>query len=170
MEDDNYTRITLRMPKPLHLKLQGAADATSKSMNAEIIARLEESFSGATSPQLVAAIARMSVALSLVGTEKVSEQMRTNILAQHIRFLCDALRPHVDPANSELSSQIDLAYREASSFLHSPRMLEEEMASKAQAMQQALTHIERLAGGEGVSPELKALLQAAQRPLAPKAP
>jgi hypothetical protein len=44
MEDDRYTRITLRIPKDLHAKLQGSADATSKSMNAEIIDRLDGSF------------------------------------------------------------------------------------------------------------------------------
>lgn len=43
-KDDRYTRITLRIPKDLHSRLSDAADETSKSMNAEIIARLEESF------------------------------------------------------------------------------------------------------------------------------
>ncbi|QGW22914.1 Arc family DNA-binding protein [Stutzerimonas degradans] len=42
--DDRYTRITLRIPKDLHSKLSDAADETSKSMNAEIISRLEDSF------------------------------------------------------------------------------------------------------------------------------
>lgn len=40
MEEDTYTRITLRIPKRLHTELQAAADSSSKSMNAEIIARL----------------------------------------------------------------------------------------------------------------------------------
>ncbi|MDD3016774.1 MAG: Arc family DNA-binding protein [Comamonas sp.] len=44
MDDERYTRITLRIPKELHAKLQDAADATSKSMNAEIIGRLEGTF------------------------------------------------------------------------------------------------------------------------------
>ena len=44
MEDDRYTRITLRIPKDLHGKLQDAADATSKSTNAEIVARLQSTF------------------------------------------------------------------------------------------------------------------------------
>lgn len=39
--DDRYTRITLRIPKDLHARLAKAAEETSKSMNAEIIARLE---------------------------------------------------------------------------------------------------------------------------------
>ena len=42
--EDRYTRITLRLPKELHAKLSAAADETSKSTNAEIVARLEESF------------------------------------------------------------------------------------------------------------------------------
>ena len=44
MEEDRYTRITLRIPKELHAALTAEADATSKSLNAEIIARLQASF------------------------------------------------------------------------------------------------------------------------------
>jgi len=43
MDDDRYTRITLRIPKDLHQALQASADATSKSLNAEIINRLAAS-------------------------------------------------------------------------------------------------------------------------------
>lgn len=47
MEDDRYTRITLRIPRDLHARLQLAADMQSHSQNAEIVARLESSFSSA---------------------------------------------------------------------------------------------------------------------------
>lgn len=43
-DDDKYIRITLRIPRTLHGKLTAEADATSKSLNAEIVARLTESF------------------------------------------------------------------------------------------------------------------------------
>lgn len=46
-KDDRYTRITLRIPRELHSRLTEAADRTSKSLNAEIIGRLESSFSDA---------------------------------------------------------------------------------------------------------------------------
>lgn len=42
-EEDRYTRITLRIPKDLHRELSSAADATSKSLNAEIVGRLQAS-------------------------------------------------------------------------------------------------------------------------------
>ena len=44
MSTDGYTRITLRIPEELHAKLTAEAARTSKSMNAEIIHRLEQSF------------------------------------------------------------------------------------------------------------------------------
>jgi hypothetical protein len=43
-DDDKYTRITLRIPKDVHKRLAEAADQTSKSLNAEIVARLQQSF------------------------------------------------------------------------------------------------------------------------------
>ena len=42
--DDRYQRISLRIPRELHEKLMLVADARSRSMNAEIITRLEASF------------------------------------------------------------------------------------------------------------------------------
>lgn len=42
-DDDRYTRITLRIPKELTLKLKEVAESRSHSMNAEIIQRLEDS-------------------------------------------------------------------------------------------------------------------------------
>ena len=52
-DDDYFVRITLRIPKPLHEKLNDAA-AKKRSMNAEIIARLEFTFSReeARSPEI----------------------------------------------------------------------------------------------------------------------
>lgn len=44
MSDEGYTRITLRIPDSLDERLNEAARATSKSKNAEIVARLEASF------------------------------------------------------------------------------------------------------------------------------
>lgn len=46
MSEDGYTRITLRIPDALHARLTQEAASTSKSMNAEIVARLEKSFVG----------------------------------------------------------------------------------------------------------------------------
>ncbi len=47
MEDeDRYTRITLRLPKDLHQLLADAASDTSKSLNAEIVGRLQATFAG----------------------------------------------------------------------------------------------------------------------------
>lgn len=44
MDEDRYTRITLRIPTDLHTKLQKSADKASHSMNAEIITRLAQTY------------------------------------------------------------------------------------------------------------------------------
>lgn len=44
MEEDRYTRITLRIPRDAHAKLETEAAKNSHSMNAEIVARLQSSF------------------------------------------------------------------------------------------------------------------------------
>lgn len=50
-DEDRYTRITLRIPKDLHRSLSDSAERSSKSLNAEIVGRLTETFrnAGATS-------------------------------------------------------------------------------------------------------------------------
>lgn len=45
VDDDRFTRITLRIPKDLHSKLSVKASDAAHSMNAEIVQRLEASFS-----------------------------------------------------------------------------------------------------------------------------
>ncbi|MDK8874413.1 Arc family DNA-binding protein [Paracoccus sp. SSJ] len=42
-KQDDWARITLRLPRELHEKLNIALDETNRSMNAEIVARLTES-------------------------------------------------------------------------------------------------------------------------------
>lgn len=74
MTDDGYTRITLRIPDELHAKLTAEASRTSKSMNAEIVARLEATFDGTmlTIPQ----------AQELAG--KVAQQVTDEVIARII--------------------------------------------------------------------------------------
>lgn len=50
--EEKYTRITLRIPKETHQKLSDIAEETSKSMNAEIIARVESSLANNTDEKL----------------------------------------------------------------------------------------------------------------------
>ena len=53
MEEDRYTRITLRIPKDLHAQLSANAERTSKSINAEIVDRLTRTVEGDDTAKLV---------------------------------------------------------------------------------------------------------------------
>lgn len=102
MEDeDRYTRITLRIPKNLHARIAQAAEATSKSQNAEIVLRLEQSFAGhidkdLTFTMLNAEVQRLSEelrqlraaampALADIG-EQIEEQVRQVMQAANLSF------------------------------------------------------------------------------------
>lgn len=75
MDDDRYTRITLRIPKDLHAMLQEAADTSSKSVNAEIIERVRQSFGASIEAekrfrQITARIDALEAAQSIKRREK----------------------------------------------------------------------------------------------------
>lgn len=44
-KQDDYIKTALRLPRELHTELTGAADREGRSLNSEIIARLQRSFS-----------------------------------------------------------------------------------------------------------------------------
>lgn len=66
--DDRYQRVNLRIPRELHASLMKEADEKSRSMNAEIVARLEGTVEAAkaipilqqASQQLLELVTRLS--------------------------------------------------------------------------------------------------------------
>lgn len=88
-EEDRYTRITLRIPKDLHRSLTEAADQTSKSLNAEIVGRLADSFKGAIEPR----------ALSL------EERLERQAKAAHMKVLLIGLESQIRDAAHRVARQ-----------------------------------------------------------------
>ena len=88
-DEDRYTRITLRIPKDLHQVLTAAADRTSKSLNAEIIGRLQASVPDDTEARALAVLPERSTIrddlmdsvnrLSLLRSEKTLHEMRLDV-------------------------------------------------------------------------------------------
>ncbi|MEH3117129.1 MAG: Arc family DNA-binding protein [Methylorubrum populi] len=71
-EDDDFTRITLRIPNSLHARLNEAT-AKKRSMNAEIIARLEDSF--VSGQRFAAGVGSVTEILASV-IQRVADDMR----------------------------------------------------------------------------------------------
>lgn len=93
MEDeDRYTRITLRIPRELHSRLDREADETSKSLNAEIIARLQASFAPAPAQDMFSTPdfqhrlkeRALSERLQLINNQITTLRMHQNLL--HLRL------------------------------------------------------------------------------------
>lgn len=94
MEEDRYTRITLRIPKYLHSQLQQAADDTSKSMNAEIVARLQASFRHAAPKPPFELVEDTAIASDEVLTPEQMELVReaATAAARHVVLHATSLR------------------------------------------------------------------------------
>lgn len=99
MEDDRYTRITLRLPKDLHEDLEAAAYAATRSLNAEIVGRLEAS--RVPSPELTAltehveALQKTATAqASAIASQQRTHAMMLGLLALVTTPTSDAGRQH----------------------------------------------------------------------------
>ena len=84
---DDYMKTALRLPRDLHAKIQEAATASGKSLNSELIHRLQQSFEGNVSTDLALVLASLEsvVATSLV--EKMDAEYNAALLAAAVRQL-----------------------------------------------------------------------------------
>lgn len=101
-DDDRYARITLRIPKDLHTKLTAASDARSHSMNAEIIARVADSFDGPDyrlSPKLV----------GWITAEAKANQRDFN---EELDWMLSYLRDHLARREAEEEARTELLIRD----------------------------------------------------------
>lgn len=109
--EDRYTRITLRIPKELHSRLAQSADETSKSMNAEIIARLEstisteEALTHMSSGVPLSEVGQMLIDLAQENAEAIENLNQMN-LEVHARELRDQLS-HTDLRLDKIESRIE---------------------------------------------------------------
>lgn len=158
MEDDNQTRITLRLPDDIRDRVASAGKQNNRSMNAEIIARLEESFIGTNSPDLVAKVASLSVALTLANTLRLSEQARSLTLHEWVREFGQRLLPLVKATDPKLVKEIEFALKITQDSAPSARDLHRQLTEQATAMQETLGQVRRLSGTDDGDPELDAVL------------
>lgn len=154
---DEYMKTALRLPRDLHAKLMDAAETTGKSLNAEMIARLTESFAGAHSPDLVAKVARLSLALSLVNTQRLGEQTQTIILQRWVRLFGESLLPLVQDSDPDLANEIKFALNETAALFRSPQKLKHQLTEQAVTLRDTLEHFRRLGGVEDEDPALAAM-------------
>ncbi len=121
-DDDRYTRITLRIPKELHASLAERADATSKSLNAEIVARLDESFLAQHPPEvleerLAAAEQRAQILEQAVESERARANATdwvSQILAANVRLALGRLPKEL----LEGDEVVSVVHKMASSVIH----------------------------------------------------
>jgi len=120
------------MQPELKEQLEASAQQAGRSLNAEIVARLEGSFSTPESAILLSAFERLNTVLAQVELEKVSEKARTVLFAVNLREVCEKLLElSPDPkTRAELNSFI----KDASAVIHGADGIQSEFTSRLEKL------------------------------------
>lgn len=135
----------IRMQPELKERLEDAAQQAGRSLNAEIVARLESSFSAPEHAVLLSAFSRLEYALAKVEMEKVSERAKTMMFAANLRDVCERLLPIAGDPKTEQELREWIA--EASGVLHGVSELEAEFKKRLDKLGQSISKLEPLAPG-----------------------
>lgn len=128
-DDDRYTRITLRIPRDLHQRLGEVAEKTSKSLNAEIIGRLQSSVDESGSAELESLRKDLEIALLSAQRERLS-CLSVKLFAAHLTTLVDPALLAKDPSleaaalalrKGERSLVLEMAENTLVGMTHIPR-------------------------------------------------
>ncbi|WP_114467003.1 toxin-antitoxin system HicB family antitoxin [Pseudorhodoferax soli] len=147
-EEDRYTRITLRLPKELHARLGDAAAATSKSVNAEIVARLHD-------------------ASELEEESERNRRLRVQleIEREHIRERLEATSKAMD-AEAKRSSELQSEVLKLRALLDSERMRQSDMERSVLAARRELEEVRTRSDSAELVQALKSAIAAKDELLA----
>lgn len=81
-DQSDFLKTALRLPRDLHARIQQAAEASGRSMNAEIVARLQQSFDQADAPAAPSSALLKAVLTSPVFAEQLREQLEA--MSMHV--------------------------------------------------------------------------------------
>jgi len=133
-EEDRYTRITLRIPKDVHARLQQSADKTSKSMNAEIVARLDTSFTATeTSSEILSLIATLQFELSQARYREQVQLTERAMVDEIVQGLVQTL------AEQKFDTRLIKQYNQLERIAHEPRPAESSLQELARRRESELT-------------------------------
>lgn len=135
----------VRMQPELKERLEQAAQQSGRSLNAELVARLERSFDTPETAVLLSAFSRVEYALAQVELEKVSERARTAVFAVHLRDVCERLLPIASDKKTE--QELQQWIKEANGVIHGVSQLESEFSTRLDKVREAVQNIQPLAPG-----------------------
>lgn len=126
----------VRMQPELKERLEAAAQQAGRSLNAEIVARLEASLSTPEHTILLSAFERLDTALAIAEMEKVSERAQSATLAISLRTVCERLLPLVE--EPELQAELKGYIAEANPFVHGASKIEADMKNRLDKLAESI--------------------------------
>jgi len=129
-------QMKLRMPADLRDRIAEQAKHNGRSMNSEIIARLEGSFSTPENAILLSAFERLNTELARIEIEKLSEQAQTALFAFNLRDVCERLLLHATSPEAEAELKGFIA--DASAVIHGASAFEDKLKQRIEALAETI--------------------------------
>lgn len=126
----------LRMPVELRDRIAEQAKNNGRSMNSEIIGRLEGSFSTPEYAILLSAFERLNTDLARLEIEKLTEKAQAARFAFDLRFVCEQLLPHVT-SNAE-KEQLRGFISDASAVIHGAADFDSQLVKRIEALTETI--------------------------------
>ena len=89
---DDYHRMGMRLPRDLHQRLHDAAAESGRSLNGEIVARLQASFEAGPGSQAAVTMARLQFERTEVEVESLARRLATLEFIAAVHALLDELK------------------------------------------------------------------------------
>lgn len=126
----------VRMQPELKERLEASAQQAGRSLNAEIVARLEGSFSTPEHAILLSAFERLNTDLARLEIEKLTEKAQAARFAFDLRSVCEQLLPHVT-SNAE-KEQLRGFISDASAVIHGAADFDSQLVKRIEALTETI--------------------------------
>jgi hypothetical protein len=158
----------LRLPEEMRDRIAELAKQNGRSMNAEIVQRLEESLSTSVPPDLVDTLVRLTMSLAVANAARLGAETETTTVVRSLRLIAQRVLPLVEETDPGFAEEIEVMLHEAEELVKSPSEIQKRMMESMAATRGAMSYFGRLRGGEHINADIKYLMDDAESAMQPK--
>jgi plasmid stability protein len=134
----------VRLPDGMRDRIAFAAEESGRSMNAEIVARLEASLSGdGDQSALISALARLNLALGRAELEQQETQMKAILLAHWLKKAADAISERFGDSDAGALALAHDLTQQAQPFLEQQDAAEATLLLKVDQVMKAIKELRK---------------------------
>lgn len=158
----------LRLPEEMRDRIAEQAKQNGRSMNSEIVARLEASFSSAAPQGDVNVLAQLTSALAAANMGRLGAQADTASVISSLRILAQRVIELAGDSDPELAETAEVLLHNAEEVYRTPSEIQQQMNENVKALTMAMEYFGHLRGNDPLPPGVERLIDDAGHAMTPK--